>query len=85
MSSHPVQPGGQSSSHAVVPLGPRGTSLDDVIAVARHGARVELTDDALAGMAASRARIDELANAAVPKYGISTGFGALANRHCTEL
>jgi histidine ammonia-lyase len=65
----------------VVLLDDRGVTLDDVLAVARAGARVELTERALDGMAVTRARIDEYASAAEPKYGISTGFGALATRH----
>jgi len=68
-------------SELVVHLDDRGVHVGDVIAVARHGARVELTERALAGVAATRARIDELAASAEPKYGISTGFGALATRH----
>jgi len=70
-----------TSTVAAVVLDDRGVTLDDVVAVARHDARVEFTDRALEGMAVTRARIDELAGAAEPKYGISTGFGALATRH----
>ena len=58
-----------------------GMTLDDVIAVARDGARVALSDESLAAMASTRLQIDALANAAEPVYGVSTGFGALANRH----
>jgi histidine ammonia-lyase len=50
----------------------------DVVRVARGGAGVALTDDALDAMAASRALVDALADDAQPHYGISTGFGALA-------
>jgi histidine ammonia-lyase len=70
-----------ATSTDVVVLDDRDVSIDDVIAVARGNARVELSERALAGMAVTRARIDELAGAAEPKYGISTGFGALATRH----
>ncbi|MFN8168098.1 MAG: histidine ammonia-lyase [Candidatus Nanopelagicales bacterium] len=68
-------------SETVVHLDDHGVTLDDVVAVARGDARVELTERALAGIAAARARVDELASSPEPKYGISTGFGALANRH----
>ena len=54
-----------------------GVSIDDVIAVARRAERVELTDAAVDRMAAARAIVDRLAEGG-PKYGISTGFGALA-------
>jgi histidine ammonia-lyase len=56
-------------------------SMQDVIDVARHDARVEISESALAGMAATREHIEKLANGETPVYGISTGFGALANRH----
>jgi histidine ammonia-lyase len=62
-----------------VDVGPM--SLDDVVAVARDGAPVALTNDALAAIDRARAVVEELAAAADPAYGISTGFGALATRH----
>ena len=55
--------------------------MQDVIDVARHNARIEISAEALAGMAATREHIEKLANGETPVYGISTGFGALANRH----
>lgn len=58
-----------------------GVTRSDVVAVARVGARVEIGEDALAAMAASRAHIDAMAQSDIPVYGVSTGFGALANRH----
>ena len=66
---------------AVVTIGTTGMTMDDVVAVARHEARVELSSEALAAMAVARERIDQLASAPEPVYGISTGFGALATRH----
>jgi histidine ammonia-lyase len=59
-----------------------GTPLDEaaVVAVARQDARVELDAEALATMATTRQRVEELAASEVPTYGISTGFGALATR-----
>ena len=54
-----------------------GVTIDDVVAVAREGSRVELTDSAMQRMAAARAVVERLAEGD-PKYGISTGFGALA-------
>jgi histidine ammonia-lyase len=65
----------------VVTVGPEPLTFDDVIRVARHGAAVRLTDDAVAAISAARQRVDDLAEAPVPAYGISTGFGALATRH----
>ncbi|HEY3954962.1 MAG TPA: histidine ammonia-lyase [Streptosporangiaceae bacterium] len=83
---HGQAPGGQlvtagNAAAEEVALGPAGTSLADVIAVARRDAAVRLTDAAMAAMAESRDAVETLAGAATPAYGISTGFGALAIRH----
>ncbi|MEV6155616.1 histidine ammonia-lyase [Nonomuraea sp. NPDC052129] len=67
--------------NGVVNVGPEPLTFDDVIRVARHGAPVQLTDDAIAAISAARQLVDELAESPVPAYGISTGFGALATRH----
>jgi histidine ammonia-lyase len=64
-----------------VTLGGEELTFADVVAVARDGARVELSAAALAALGRGRAVVDELAAGAVPTYGISTGFGALATRH----
>jgi histidine ammonia-lyase len=63
----------------VVGTGPLAPA--DVVAVARDGAGVELSAGARAEIAASRKVIDALAADEVPRYGISTGFGALATKH----
>ncbi|MFF0446889.1 histidine ammonia-lyase [Streptomyces sp. NPDC004609] len=58
-----------------------GATAADVIAVARGGARVEISAAALDALAAARAVVDALAAKPEPVYGVSTGFGALATRH----
>jgi histidine ammonia-lyase len=68
------------SMHTVV-IGTAGTSADDVLAVARDGAHVELSAEALGAIAAARDIVDDLAARPEPVYGVSTGFGALAVRH----
>ena len=60
-------------------IGDTPLTRHQVVQVARHRAPVELSDPALARVAASREIIDGLANDTNPHYGISTGFGALAN------
>ncbi|WP_134774456.1 histidine ammonia-lyase [Ornithinimicrobium flavum] len=60
----------------VVDVGP--LSPAEVVAVARHGAPVRLSDAATEGISATRRIIEELAGDSRPHYGISTGFGALA-------
>jgi histidine ammonia-lyase len=64
-----------------VRVGVGAVSFQDVLAVARGGAGVELDDEALAAIDRARAVVEELAAAPTPAYGISTGFGALATRH----
>ena len=54
---------------------------EDVVAVARDGAPVVLSEAALTAIDAAREVVEELAAAPTPAYGISTGFGALATRH----
>ena len=54
-----------------------GVTIDEVVAVARGDEPVELTDAAVARMDAAREIVERLAEGE-PKYGISTGFGALA-------
>lgn len=64
-----------------VPVDSKPLTPEQVVAVARHGAQVQLTDTAIAAMTTARVRIEELAAGTDPAYGISTGFGALATRH----
>ncbi len=63
----------------VVGLAP--PAAEDVVAVARYAAEVRISDDAIAAMTASREHIEALAESSSPVYGVSTGFGALADRH----
>ncbi len=71
--------GRQPLTPVLVGTGP--LTADDVIAVARHGARVELAPEGLAGVQRGREVVDALAGDTEPHYGVSTGFGALATRH----
>ncbi|MEU9015530.1 histidine ammonia-lyase [Streptomyces sp. NPDC048479] len=64
-----------------VVVGTSGTTAEDVIAVAREGARIELSAEAVAALATARGIVDALAAKPEPVYGVSTGFGALASRH----
>lgn len=64
-----------------VVVGTSGTTAEDVVAVARGNAPVELSADAIAALAAAREIVDSLAAKPEPVYGVSTGFGALATRH----
>jgi histidine ammonia-lyase len=50
-----------------------------VVAVARQGARVALGDEARERVRSSRARVEIVIEGSRPVYGVTTGFGALAN------
>jgi histidine ammonia-lyase len=65
----------------MITLGSSGLTMAQVVEVARNGAKIEIAKEALEKMATTRAHIESLAKAETPVYGISTGFGALANRH----
>ncbi|MFL6021903.1 MAG: aromatic amino acid lyase, partial [Marmoricola sp.] len=69
------------SSLPPVAVGTGPVSFDDVLAVARDGAGVELTAEAIVAIERARSVVDRLAEEPTPAYGISTGFGALATRH----
>ncbi|RRO12706.1 histidine ammonia-lyase [Saccharopolyspora rhizosphaerae] len=62
-------------------IGPQPPSRADVVAVARGGSAVRLSELAEEGIAKTREHIDALAAEERPVYGVSTGFGALAVRH----
>ncbi|MBM7832897.1 histidine ammonia-lyase [Agromyces cerinus] len=81
MSSNVSAPA-RAAASVTVGTGPLG--IDDVVAVARHGASVVLDPAALDGVAASRAIVEGLAADPEPHYGISTGFGALATTFIAE-
>lgn len=69
---------GWNGTMAVV-IGDTPLTRHEVVQVARFDARVELSAAALERIDAARAVIDGLAADERPHYGISTGFGALAN------
>jgi histidine ammonia-lyase len=64
-----------------VAVGVEALSASDVVAVARLGAAVQITDAAADAIRTSREVVEALAGDDRPHYGVSTGFGALATRH----
>ena len=70
-----------ASGTTQVEVGVGPVSRAEVVAVARAGAAVTLTAAAESAIEVSRAVVEALADDPVPHYGVSTGFGALANRH----
>lgn len=79
-----IAPAAASTAAASVTVGTGPLTIDDVVAVARHGASVVLDPVALEGVTASRAVVEGLAADPEPHYGISTGFGALATTFIAE-
>jgi histidine ammonia-lyase len=63
----------------VIELTGTGLTTRDVVAVARDGERVTLAPEARRAMEASAAVVERLAGREEPAYGVSTGFGSLAN------
>ena len=70
-------------SRTEVVINTTGMTFEDVLAVARHDAKVVIAPATIEAVALTRSRVDALASSTDPVYGISTGFGALANRHVT--
>lgn len=64
---------------SVVELRGRGLRIADVVAVARGDARVGLADAARREVAASAALVDGFVASDTPVYGVTTGFGSLAD------
>ncbi|MEA5602786.1 aromatic amino acid ammonia-lyase [Nostoc sp. UHCC 0252] len=69
-----------SSDDAVV-VGDRNLTVEEVISVARYGKQVRLTDDLakLGGIQASCDFIRHAVESGEPIYGVTTGFGGMAN------
>lgn len=71
----------QPLSTVTVTIGDRPLTVDEVVAVARHHAPVEISDAAWQRVRSARAVVEGLAEDTVAHYGVSTGFGALATKH----
>ncbi|MEN9687946.1 MAG: hypothetical protein RL381_958 [Actinomycetota bacterium] len=69
---------------AEVTISTSGMTFADVVAIARNGAHVVLSSESKSAMQSSRDHVESLAASDAPVYGISTGFGALANRHVSQ-
>jgi histidine ammonia-lyase len=69
---------------AEVTISTSGITFEDVVAIARKDARVIISQPSIDAMQKSRDHVEGLAASETPVYGISTGFGALANRHVSQ-
>jgi histidine ammonia-lyase len=54
-------------------------TFEDVIAIARNNAKVEISKESIEAMSITRAQVQAIAESDEAVYGISTGFGALAS------
>jgi histidine ammonia-lyase len=63
----------------IVTVHSTGIAPADVLAVARADAHVEVSPHAITAMSTSRSIVDAIEQDGRPVYGVSTGFGALAN------
>jgi histidine ammonia-lyase len=55
--------------------------LESVVAVARHGTRVMVGEEARHRILTSRGHVESIIGEERPVYGVTTGFGALATTH----
>ena len=55
-------------------------TIDDIVAVARHGAKVELADSAKQTIEESHLWVEKIVKRGEPVYGINTGFGIFAEQ-----
>lgn len=69
------------NSDETVVVGNQNLAIDEVVKVARHGAQVLLTDknDILQGVQASCDYIANAVESGKPIYGVTSGFGGMAN------
>jgi len=80
-SAYPVASEAGTTGAGTIAVGIGPLSFEDVVAVARRDARVQITPEALEEIRRSRTIIEGLADDVEPHYGVSTGFGALATKH----
>jgi histidine ammonia-lyase len=69
------------STNGTITLSGDGLTVDDVLAVARGHARVNLDDAALLRVRAARDVVDRVLASGESVYGLNTGLGSLARHH----
>ncbi|MDH3755698.1 MAG: histidine ammonia-lyase [Acidimicrobiia bacterium] len=62
-----------------VTLSTQGLAAADVVAIARHDEPLALSDEARTAIAATSSVVDRILDRGESVYGVTTGFGALAN------
>ena len=66
---------------STVRLSPAPLTPAEVLAVTRGGADVEIADEAVAAMRTTRRHVEDAVASDAVVYGVTTGFGALADTH----
>ena len=64
---------------SAVMMGRGPLSIEDLVAVARHGARVDISEDARSRVLAARTLVETWVAKRRAVYGVTTGFGALCD------
>ena len=64
-------------------IGEERITISDLVRVARHGEKVELSPEALEKAGAARKLIDQWVARGEIIYGVTTGFGSLSDRMVT--
>lgn len=59
-------------------------TIEDVVNVARHGYKVELSEEAVVRVERARKTVDDFVAAEAVIYGITTGFGKFENVHISQ-
>lgn len=59
-------------------------TIEDVVAVARHGAKVEIDENQIPTILESRQYVEDAISSGQPIYGINTGFGKFENVPISE-
>jgi histidine ammonia-lyase len=59
-------------------LNGRDFQLDDLVSIARHGAKVEISDESVSGINNARKLVNQWVRNGERIYGVTTGFGALS-------
>jgi phenylalanine ammonia-lyase len=77
----PLETIGLGNSERTLVVGDRPLTINEVVSVARHGVQVRITDtpEILGGVQASYNYIQNAVESGQPIYGVTSGFGGMAN------
>ena len=70
-----------STSEKLIELTGANLTVEDVVAVARDGCRVRVSDEALRRVGEARTVVERVLARGTPVYGLNTGLGSLSRHH----